>query len=127
MGSKSCDRLLPMPHSDPNDPRRAAASRRHYQANKAAYIERAKSQKEKTRDYVRSIKESKPCKDCGKSYPYYVMQFDHVGGDKVGDIGKMQASGPLRAIKVEIEKCELVCANCHATKTWIRLVNHEAR
>ena len=30
-----------------------------------------------TKEYIRNLKESTPCKDCGKKYPYYVMDFDH--------------------------------------------------
>ena len=24
----------------------------------------------------------KPCMDCGNNYPWYIMQFDHVRGEK---------------------------------------------
>lgn len=60
------------------------------------------------------IKESKsrPCADCGIQYPWYVMDFDHRHGEKKFNIGKARGVG-FNVLKSEIEKCEVVCANCH--------------
>jgi hypothetical protein len=58
-----------------------------------------------------------PCADCGVKYPTCVMQFDHVRGEKKFNIG-----GGVRGISsiiAEIAKCEVVCANCHALRTWM--------
>ena len=33
--------------------------------------------------YIRELKEKSPCRDCGKFFPYYVMDFDHVRGRKI--------------------------------------------
>jgi hypothetical protein len=49
------------------------------------------------------------------------MQFDHVWGVKKFNVG---ADGPTRSIKQvldEIAKCQVVCANCHAERTFERL------
>jgi hypothetical protein len=68
-------------------------------------------------------KGGKPCTDCGDSYPHYVMQFDHVRGEKLGDVSTMVTSGcSLKRIQTEIAKCELVCANCHAKRTYQRRI-----
>lgn len=77
--------------------------------------------KERNRDYVRKIKESNPCIDCGQIYHYSQMDFDHVRGEKrynVATIANTLAS--INTIKKEIAKCELVCANCHRLRTWKR-------
>ena len=71
------------------------------------------------RQYVREVKESSPCTDCGVSYPYYVMQFDHTGTNKIFNVGTI-SNRTLSAIQMEIAKCELVCANCHAIRTHNR-------
>lgn len=66
---------------------------------------------------------SNPCTDCGVSYPPYVMQFDHVRGVKVTDIAKMmsgRSTYTVQDILEELDKCELVCANCHAIRTYNR-------
>lgn len=72
------------------------------------------------RDFVREAK-SKPCADCGGSYPFYVMQFDHLPGvDKEFNISRY-ATKTREQVEHEISKCEVVCANCHAARTFERL------
>jgi hypothetical protein len=62
-----------------------------------------------------------PCTDCGVRYPPYVMQFDHVRGVKRLNVSAMASCtyGPA-PILAEIAKCDLVCANCHAERTYAR-------
>ena len=70
------------------------------------------------RKFIKDIKETSPCTDCGNYYPYYVMQFDHLR-DKSFNI----ASNTGKSKKIlldEIDKCEIVCANCHAVRTHNR-------
>lgn len=53
------------------------------------------------------------------------MQFDHrVPADKEHNVAQMVQKGmALTAILEEIKKCDLVCANCHADRTYKR--NHD--
>lgn len=97
-------------------------TRQHYKNNKDSYIKRAIKVKNKLRDYIQDIKTHAPCTDCGKFYPPYVMQFDHIPdkGEKIKCVAHMTMYGNLEKIKQEIEKCELVCANCHAERTHKR-------
>jgi hypothetical protein len=97
------------------------ANLRHYYNNKASYRRRSKSARAKCRQLAREAK-SKPCCDCGVQYPFYVMQFDHVHDDKVCDVGKLANRGLITAMLAEISKCEVVCANCHAERTWQRML-----
>lgn len=78
------------------------------------------------RERVPIIREAKdrPCADCGVQYPYYVMQFDHVRGEKRFNLGGGW-NNSIEAIKEEIEKCDVVCANCHAERTYQRMVDSE--
>lgn len=48
------------------------------------------------------------------------MQWDHGRGiDKVDDVSNLVRRGFSReAIMAEVSKCELVCANCHAVRTF---------
>jgi hypothetical protein len=58
-----------------------------------------------------------PCVDCGEADPV-VLEFDHVNGDKDGNIGNMIGSGRTwRRLLIEIDKCEVRCANCHRRAT----------
>lgn len=68
---------------------------------------------------VRQYKEGKPCTDCGRTYHFSAMDFDHVKGDKKYSIARM-GSSRWEVVLAEIEKCELVCANCHRVRTWKR-------
>jgi hypothetical protein len=59
--------------------------------------------------------------DCGISYIPSVMQFDHVRGSKTIALSEAASHGWSReSMAAEIEKCELVCANCHAIRTFNR-------
>lgn len=67
--------------------------------------------------YIQSAK-NRPCIDCCVQYNPWVMQFDHRDPKlKSFDIGKMEGFS-LRRIQLEIDKCDIVCANCHAERTW---------
>lgn len=71
----------------------------------------------KRREFVRDAKEV-PCMDCGVEYPHYVMEFDHIRGEKSFNLGG--TNGSLERLQAEIDKCDIVCANCHRVRTWER-------
>lgn len=56
------------------------------------------------------------CKDCGETDPI-VLEFDHVRGEKVSDISRIIVSGNIDSLREELDKCEVVCANCHRRRT----------
>jgi hypothetical protein len=61
--------------------------------------------------------------DCGFRGHFEALQFDHLR-DKVGNVSEMVARGfSLERLKKEIEKCQVVCANCHAIRTYNRRVS----
>lgn len=102
-----------------------AARRRWYEKNKEAEKAKALTRKKelikRNQDYINAIKAS-PCTDCGVSYPYYVMDFDHlVQKDKTELVSVlMRKPATLEVIQAEIDKCELVCSNCHRARTHTR-------
>ncbi len=103
---------------------RRAASKKHYLANKQRYLERNVRYRAEIKEYVRKLKEGGPCADCGVSYPYYVMDFDHLDMfTKEKDINFLSNTGRIGAVKREIEKCEIVCANCHRVRTHQRYID----
>ena len=61
-----------------------------------------------------------PCADCGVQYHFSAMQFDHVEGEKTFEIGTKYSSVSLSALKAELAKCDVVCANCHSVRTYSR-------
>lgn len=71
---------------------------------------------------------NKNCADCGQIFPFYVMQFDHIDTNKEYTVGNMLTGDySLEKIMKEISKCEVVCANCHAIRTWTRRVKQVNR
>ena len=70
--------------------------------------------------WMRALKD-KPCTDCRGSFHPAAMTFDHLPGSiKVHDIATLVRRGSIGLAKLEIEKCEVVCANCHAIRTFER-------
>lgn len=73
------------------------------------------------REMVDDIKVLLGCADCGYSEHPRALDFDHVGSDKVENVSKMIVTNvPLELIFDEIDKCDVVCANCHRIRTAIR-------
>jgi hypothetical protein len=50
----------------------------------------------------------------------HVMDFDHVRGKKTKNLSAMVSHFGMEAIKAEIAKCDVVCANCHRERTFHR-------
>lgn len=73
----------------------------------------------KLRQKINLLKLERGCYDCGgmfKASPS-VLDFDHVRGEKVFTVGaRMKSFGLVRTL-LEIEKCQVVCANCHRVRT----------
>jgi thymidine kinase len=84
-------------------------------------INRTKGYRTKIKDYIQEYKAGKVCIDCGENYPYWILEFDHLGDDKNFTIAQFrEVTNSLEIIKEEIKKCEVVCANCHRNRTFQR-------
>lgn len=70
------------------------------------------------RSYVEAYKLKNGCIDCGEKDDR-CLQFDHVDpGNKFKNISRLiSSSASIETIKLEIQKCELRCGNCHRLKT----------
>ncbi len=102
------------------------AQKAHYQKYKDTYKARDKKVREQSRELIHNLKANKPCSDCGIIYPHYVMQFDHVKGEKLFNISmrRYNNENSKKMLLDEIDKCELVCANCHAARSFNRGQHH---
>lgn len=70
----------------------------------------------RNREIMREAK-AVPCADCDERYPHYVMDFDHRDpSTKSFAIGGSQTRAET-VLRAEIEKCDVVCANCHRERT----------
>jgi hypothetical protein len=60
----------------------------------------------------------RPCMDCKQRFHPVCMDFDHVRGEKVASVCQLVNQGAsIEKVQAEIDKCELVCANCHRIRT----------
>lgn len=109
-----------MPYSDIE--KRREDHKRYYLKNIEKYRIKNKIRKLMLHEFVNALKD-KPCSDCHVKYPPYVMDFDHLEKTiKVNSIARFIREGRSKeSIKLEMEKCELVCANCHRMRTYKRL------
>ena len=96
--------------------------REHYLANRAYYIAKAHRSKRKYERAMRArLNELKDvaCADCGQRFKPWVMDFDHVDGEKLFNLARTRGRS-LRVILLEVAKCQIVCANCHRDRTHQR-------
>lgn len=71
--------------------------------------------------WMLSLKTGRPCTDCRRIYAPQVMQWDHVPGTlKLGNVSTDFNGRSREEVLDEVAKCELVCANCHAIRTFAR-------
>lgn len=109
-----------MPYKDVTQQKRA--QHESYIRNKEKVATATKKSREERRRFMYELKEANPCMDCGISYPYYVMQFDHRdSSEKTAGVGILANSSSRQSVIDEIAKCDIVCANCHAIRSFKRL------
>jgi predicted HNH restriction endonuclease len=97
---------------------------RYYANNKEKRDKEAKERRESIRQSLADYKNSLSCERCGFSNPV-ALDFHHARGEKSENIGKMVSRGySFASIMAEIEKCDVLCANCHriehgADTSWL--------
>jgi hypothetical protein len=90
---------------------------RHGEQHRARVKQRLKAARVAARAYVAAILGQSRCVYCGES-DSKVLEFHHVKR-KRNSVSKLAAGGasPER-IQREIDRCEVVCANCHRRLHW---------
>lgn len=81
---------------------------------------RQKARYSRNREVIKRLK-AVPCVDCGKQYPYYVMDFDHRDGEGKTKMISRMTTGSMGIRLAEIAKCDVVCSNCHRERTYRRM------
>ena len=69
------------------------------------------------RAWLNSLKEGKPCSDCGGYFPTCCLDWHHLGR-KTMQIGASSCRAKEKLLN-EIARCVLLCANCHRIRTHI--------
>lgn len=104
-------------------------SRKYYKDNgeehKNNVVRRNSKYKEKIREFILNYFKNNNCKDCGNN-DLRVLEFDHLPEfEKSYDISTMLSSSmSLETIQKEINKCDVVCANCHRIRTYDRKTSY---
>ena len=90
--------------------------------DKQANLEYQLEHRKETRKQLVEYLKAHPCVVCGESDPV-VLQFDHIDpSTKKASVSRlMSGTRKWETILKEIEKCQVLCANCHARKTYSQL------
>ena len=99
-----------------------------YEDHKEEHLENVQARKlqarKAARNFVFEYLLTHPCKECGENDPI-VLEFHHLAGKDLA-ISVMVSDGyPIPTIQAEIDKTEVLCANCHRKRTakergWFR-------
>lgn len=90
--------------------------KKYYKTHPQSIDQAAKKRRASIRQLIID-KKNVPCMDCKVSYPSYVMDFDHVRGNKQFNLSTAAEKSKQRVTE-EMAKCDIICANCHRIRTW---------
>lgn len=104
----------------------------HYIKNKDSYLERANKSNStytiRNKENLIDFLKDKKCIDCGED-DIRTLEFDHID-----PVSKHRAVSELvvnsyswKSILIEIEKCEIRCANCHRKKTVMQFETYRSK
>lgn len=88
---------------------------------KPCSLNRLRKHRRFIRGLVNRWKERKGCLWCGFKGRHYQLHLDHIEPGSKKNKGNSRAYEPswsLKRVKQEIRKCQILCANCHAHKTF---------
>ncbi len=99
-----------------------------YPLNKSKHIKYVSNIKDKISKFILEFKKNGVCLDCGfigRDFPE-VLEFDHLRSKNFNISEYRYFTSGINKVKEEIDKCELVCANCHRVRTVKRRLNMSA-
>lgn len=100
-----------------NKEKQKEKAKTYYSENKerdrSKWNERKRNLNKSRREVVDEFKLDKSCVECGENRPY-VLDFHHTDpSTKLFEIGEATKHS-IKNIKIEMDKCILLCRNCHA-------------
>jgi hypothetical protein len=99
----------------------ASYRRAHYLANRDDYLQREIARmagyRVENRALILAYLLAHPCTDCGETDPL-ILDFDHRDpSSKRTEVARLASRKPWPQVLVEIQKCDVRCANCHRKRT----------
>lgn len=86
--------------------------KQHYLDHKDEYKERTNRARERRTKEREEFKGTQKCKICGESR-WWVLDFHHRDpSTKEFSIGHLSTRS-MKKMKVEMDKCDILCSNCH--------------
>jgi hypothetical protein len=94
-------------------------NREYYKRNRQHLLEKQRDKNrrlaENRRKWLVEYKKTLSCVRCEENHPATLTFHHRQGTEKSFEIGNIVGLGvSLKRIIAEIEKCEVLCANCHA-------------
>lgn len=73
----------------------------------------------KNKAIIHQYKLDKGCTDCGYNENQEALEFDHIKPHLRGTVAS-QMGKSMNVIMKEVDRCEVVCSNCHSIRTYNR-------
>ena len=89
--------------------------KKHYKENHNNYLSRNQKFRKKNLELFTEYLRGKYCVDCGIDDPR-LLEFDHLR-DKRAEISYLIKNVSWDTVLTEIDKCEIVCCNCHRIRS----------
>lgn len=103
-----------MPYKDVERQREYLKS--HYLQNKQKYVGAIYSRRDRNSQLILEYKQGKTCEVCGNDNPV-LFDFHHLEGKELEITNAVHDWG-IKRIKRELDKCQILCANCHRKKHY---------
>ena len=88
--------------------------------NRCMYVKYTRPLVEQKTKEIHQYQLEQGCMDCGYNSHPAALEFDHVRGTKLFNIGEKIGNYSREMLWEEIAKCDVVCANCHSIRTATR-------
>ena len=100
---------------------------RYYARNRERELDRVVRRQRATIEFLRTLRQV-PCLDCKRMFLPHQMDFDHrdPASKDFGITWSQAMLAPRSRLLQELAKCDVVCANCHASRTYALQARHRA-
>ena len=117
----SCNQILPVTKFKHRSSTGRQSGTRQAMCNRCLYVKYTRPNVESKMQEIHQYQLEKGCADCGYNTHPAALEFDHLPNtEKKFNIGEEMGNYSREKLWEEIEKCDVVCANCHAIRTATR-------